>query len=221
MRTVLITGGGRGIGKAIAEKFQSEGYKVVAPKREELNLSDNASIDNYIENNCNVVFDVIINNAGINPINLVEEMKDKDFDDTIQVNLKAPYKLVKGFVKGMKAQNYGRIVNISSIWGLVSKEGRLSYSATKSGINGITSTLAVELGENNILVNSVCPGYVATELTKQNVPEADAEKIKKLIPLGRFAEPEEIAEVVFFLASDKNTYITGQKIAIDGGYVAK
>ncbi len=221
MKNVLVTGGSRGIGKAVCEKFASQGYKVTAPSRQELDLMNNSSIENYIENNKNVVFDVIVNNAGINPVNEVEEIKDEDFDDAVQVNLKAPYKIIKGFVSGMKKQNYGRIINISSIWGVVSKEGRMTYSATKYGINGITNSLAVELGQYNILVNSVCPGYVATELTKQNVPEETAEKIKKLIPLGRFAEPEEIAEVVYFLASENNTYITGQKIVIDGGYVAR
>lgn len=220
-KRVLITGGSRGIGKAIAECFTKNGYTVVTPVRDELDLLSNESIAFFIKNNQEEGFDIIINNAGINPIDEIENIKEKDFNDTMQVNITAPFKLIQGFVGKMKKENFGRIVNISSIWGLVSKEKRLTYSITKNGINGITKTLAVELGGNNILVNSICPGYINTELTKKNVSEVDAKKIQENIPLRRFAEPEEVAELVYFLCSEKNSYITGQIIAIDGGYTSK
>lgn len=220
-RKVLITGGSRGIGKAIADKFFLEGYEVIIPSRKELNLLDNQSIENYIEKNKNLTIDVIINNAGINPLGFIEDITDKDFDETIQINLKAPYKIIQGFVSKMKEQKYGKIINISSIWGVVSKEKRTIYSATKNGIHGITNSLAVELGKDNILVNSVCPGYTNTELTKQNVSEEESKNMFNQIPLGRFAEPTEIAELVYFLSSEKNSYITGQKMIIDGGFVVK
>jgi len=120
----------------------------------------------------------------------------------------------------MIEKRYGRIVNISSIWGITSKEKRTIYSATKFGINGVTKALAKELGKYNILVNSICPGYVNTEMTKKNVTEMDKKEILKNIPLDRFAEPDEIGCLIKFLISDENTYITGQCIVIDGGLTA-
>lgn len=221
MQSVLITGASRGIGKAIFEKFTSEGYCVVAPTREQLDLSEPSSIDDFVEKNKDMPIDIIVNCAAINPIAYIEDIEDSDFDKTMQVNIKAPLKLIQGFVGGMKSRGYGRIVNISSIWGVVSKEKRTTYSVSKNGIHGISNALAVELGEYNILINSVCPGFTNTELTLQNVSPIEATKLCEQIPLGRFAEPSEIAELVFFLGSSKNTYITGQKIVIDGGFVAK
>ena len=218
MKRVLITGGSRGIGKAIVKKFQSEGYEVIAPERQELSLDNSLSIQNYIEKHNNEIFDVIVNNAGCNDINLIENITDEEIDTMISVNLIAPIKIVRGFVRGMKSQEYGRIINIGSIWASVSKAGRCVYSATKNGVHGVTNTLAVELAPYNILVNTVCPGFTLTELTKKNnTPEQIAE-ITKSIPAGRMAEPEEMAEIVYFLASEKNTYLTGQKITVDGGF---
>lgn len=221
MQSVLMTGASKGIGKAIFEKFTSEGYCVVAPTREQLDLSEPSSIDDFVGKNKDMPIDIIVNCAAINPIAYIEDIEDIDFDKTMQVNIKAPLKLIQGFVGGMKSRGYGRIVNISSIWGVVSKEKRTTYSVSKNGIHGISNALAVELGEYNILINSVCPGFTNTELTLQNVSPIEATKLCEQIPLGRFAEPSEIAELVFFLGSSKNTYITGQKIVIDGGFVAK
>lgn len=221
MRTVLITGASRGIGKAIFERFAEEGYRILAPTRAEMDLGDPASVDAYIRHNLDTGVDAIVNCAGINPLAAIGNILDSDFDRTMQINVKAPMKLIQGFADGMKERRYGRIVNISSIWGIVSKEKRTTYSISKNGIHGLTNALAVELGEYGILVNSVCPGYTNTELTKQNVPESEAAEICKTIPLRRFAEPSEIAELVYFLGSDRNSYITGQKIAIDGGFVAR
>lgn len=217
---VLITGGSRGIGKIISKKFESENYEVFKPTRNELDLLDNDSIDNFINKYKNIVFDVIINNAGINPLNFLKDIRELDLDETIQINLKAPFKIIKGFAENMKAQSYGRIVNISSIWSIVSKEKRIVYSISKTGLNGLTKSSAVELAKYNILVNSVCPGYVNTELTFKNNTSKDIEKVIKNIPLCRLAEPEEISELVFFLSSNKNSYVTGQIIAIDGGYTS-
>lgn len=218
MRKVLVTGASRGIGKAIALKFNSEGYDVYTPTRQELDLLNEASIRDYIENNKNKRFDVIVNNAGINDINDIEVITDNEIEQMVATNLIAPIKLLRGFVGAMKENKYGRIVNIGSIWAVVSKSGRTVYSATKNGIHGVTNTLAVELAPYNILVNTVCPGFTLTELTKKNNSQEEIEKICSNIPIGRMAEPKEIAEVVFFLASEKNTYMTGQKITVDGGY---
>lgn len=217
-KRVLVTGGSRGIGKAIAQKFRENGYDVYAPTREELNLMDDVSIEKYIYVNQNVKFDVIVNNAGINDVNLIEKITDTELNNMIQTNLVAPIKLIRGFVTGMKQIGHGKIINIGSIWAVVSKEGRTVYSATKNGIHGVTNTLAVELAPYNILVNTVCPGFTLTELTKKNNTPEEIEQISKGIPMGRMAQPDEIAEVIYFLGSENNTYLTGQKITVDGGY---
>jgi 3-oxoacyl-[acyl-carrier protein] reductase len=138
--------------------------------------------------------------------------------DTLQINLVAPLRLVRGLVAGMMARRYGRIVNISSIWSVVSKPHRITYAASKSGLNGLTRTLAVELAPHNILVNAVAPGYVLTEMTRQNNTEADLEAIRRTIPAQRLAGPDEIAEVVAFLCSEANSYLTGQTLLVDGGF---
>lgn len=221
MRKVLITGGSRGIGKATAEKFKECGYEVVAPTRADLDLTSSDSIDSYIKNHAGEYFDVIINNAGCNDIHEITDITDEELDNMISVNLIAPIKILRGFVGAMKEKNYGRIVNIGSIWAVVSKGGRCVYSATKNGIHGVTNTLAVELAPYNILVNTVCPGFTLTELTyKNNTPEQIAE-ISRDIPMGRMAQPREMAEVIYFLCSEQNTYMTGQKITVDGGYAEK
>jgi 3-oxoacyl-[acyl-carrier protein] reductase len=218
---VFLTGGGRGIGKAIKDKFVQSGHTVYAPSRAELNLSDIQSIDNYIKMQKNTEFDVIINNAGINDINLLENISQQELDVMLQIDLKAPILLLHGFIPGMKQRKYGRIVNIGSIWAVVSKKGRGLYSSVKNGLHGITNALALELGEYNILVNTVCPGFTLTELTKQNNTQEEIDQINGQIPLKRMAYPEEIAECVYFLCSEQNTYITGQKICIDGGYTVQ
>ena len=221
MRKVLVTGGSKGIGKAIAEKFREHGYEVAAPTRQELDLLNEKSIEDYVTAHKEEGFDVIVNNAGINDIHEVEDITDEEIERMMATNLVAPIKLLRGFTGSMKKNNYGRIVNIASIWAVVSKSGRLVYSATKNGIHGVTNTLAVELAENNILVNTVCPGFTMTELTvKNNTPEEIAH-ISADIPMKRMARPEEIAEVVYFLCSEQNTYLTGQKIAVDGGYTER
>lgn len=221
MKTVLVTGGSRGIGKAICERFLLAGYRVIAPTREEMDLADASSVKDYIAHNQDKVFDVIVNNAGINDIHNIEQITDEEIDRAMAINLTSPMRLLRGFVGEMKRQGYGRIVNIGSIWAVVSKAGRCVYSATKNGIHGVTNTLAIELAPSGILVNTVCPGFTLTELTYQNNSSEQIAAICTEIPLGRMAEPSEIAELVFFLGSEQNTYITGQKITIDGGFTEK
>jgi 3-oxoacyl-[acyl-carrier protein] reductase len=216
-RTALITGGSRGIGYAIAKRLQADGIKVMAPARTEMDLLSDSSIDAYVRSVRGTV-DILINNAGINVIASLTEIADRDLQDTMQIDLLAPLRLAKALAPRMMERRYGRIVNISSIWAVVTKAGRLPYSAAKAGLGGMTRALAVELAPYNILVNALAPGFVNTELTRQNNSDAQIDAIGRTIPAGRLAEPEEIAEVTAFLASDKNSYITGQLIMVDGGY---
>lgn len=219
MKRVLLTGGSRGLGKAMREYFEvCGGYSVAAPSREEMDLGDSASIEQYLASSSD--FDVVINNAGLNILSAVDVVRDEALDQMIQVNLRAVMQIVRGTVPAMKSKGYGRIVNVSSVWGIRSKENRSMYSLTKFGINGITRALARELGPFGILVNSVCPGYMNTEMTRQNVKEEDQLKICGEIPLRRFAEPRELSVLIEFLASDRNTYLTGQEVIADGGFLA-
>ena len=216
-KIALVTGASRGIGKAIAEQLERDGVKLLLPTRKELDLLSNDSIDVYLES-LRQQIDILVNNAGINRLGDFNAIKDSDLLDTIQINLVAPVRLTRGVIPGMIKRKYGRIVNISSIWSLISRPGRLTYSVSKSGLNAFTRSLAVEVAAYNILVNTVAPGYVNTELTRQNNTERELQNIRKMIPILRLAEPEEIACLVAFLCSEKNAYLTGQCLIIDGGY---
>ncbi len=219
-RTVLLTGGSRGIGSAVKKRLSSEDMEILAPGRAELDLLSNESIGSFLASLKRPV-DVLINNAGINHLASVEEITTDTLEAMVQVNLTAPLRIIQGTLPGMKKNRYGRILNVSSIFGIVSKERRLLYSATKSGLIGMTKTLALELGPFNILVNCIAPGYVLTELTRQNNSPEELKRISSSIPLNRIAEPSEIAEVAAFLCSDRNTYITGQAIVVDGGFTCR
>lgn len=221
MKRVLITGASRGIGAAIAQKFPQEGWEILTPTRAEMDLRVPASITAYFETIKHLEIHSLINNAGINVNNPIEKIRENDLRAVMETNVTAPAILCKLITPLMQKQGYGRIVNISSIWGVISKEGRAAYSMSKNALNGLTNALAVELGASGILVNSVCPGFTKTELTDRTVPKDEQQRLSAEIPLRRFAEPSEIAEIVYFLGSDKNTYITGQKIVIDGGFTVK
>ncbi len=218
-KNILITGTSKGIGRAIKNELSNSNFNCICPTREELDINNSDSIENYF-NKLNIEIHGLVNNAGINVLGNIESLNDEDIQNMLNINLIAPLKLIQHVVKNMRLSNYGKIVNISSIWGVRSKEFRTLYSMTKFGINGMTKSLARELGEYNILINSIAPGYVNTEMTKKNVPFEEQIKIKENIPLKRFAEPEEIAKLVSFLISENNSYITGQTIIIDGGFLA-
>jgi len=221
MRKALVTGASRGIGYEVAKLLEEQGFEVFAPSHSELDLCDVVSIENYCETNRNVTFDVLINNAGLNDIHDIDEITEEELIRMMNVNLIAPIRLIRRVSINMKKQNYGRIVNVGSIWGIAGKPGRTVYSATKHGIHGVTQTLAVELAQYNILVNTVCPGFTLTELTYKNNSPKQIKEISNFIPLGRMANPIEQAKFICYLAGSDNTYITGQQIAVDGGYTAK
>lgn len=215
--TALITGASKGIGFAIANLFKQKNIDVIVPTRKELDLNSRESIYNFAKNLDKPV-DLLINNAGINKLAFFEEINHEDLDETMQVNLTSQIILTKLLIPHMKAQKYGRIINISSIWSEYSKPQRLMYSTSKAGLNGFTVASAVELAPYNILVNAIAPGFVNTELTRNNNSVENIKKMTEAIPLKRLAESDEIAELVYFLSSDKNTFVTGQIIYADGGF---
>lgn len=220
MRTVFITGGSGGIGNAIVQRYTKAGYSILAPSRNELDLASRESLEHYVKN-CTQPVDILINAAGVNIVQHLQEITWDIFEQTLAINLRATLFLTQAFAVGMQKRQWGRIVNVSSCYSIVSREGRATYTASKAGLNGLTRTLALELAPFNILVNAICPGFVETALTRKNNSETELLRLKNDIPLHRFADPEEIAEAVFFLGSEQNTYITGQAILADGGFTCK
>ncbi len=216
MKTVLLTGASRGIGRAIKERLSSQGYRLQTPTRQEMDLSSSASIAAYLESMEPV--DILINCAGINELANLEELTASSYQRSLQINLNAQLQLIQGVVGHMKQQHWGRIVNFASIWSAFSKPRRASYCIAKAGVVGLTTAVAVELASHNILVNAVAPGFVNTEMTSQNNTPQQLAEWAACLPLRRLAEPSEIAELVLFLISDKNSFMTGQTLFIDGGF---
>lgn len=215
-KKILVTGGTRGIGLAICNLFKDLGGNVLSLSSSDCNfVKDN--IEEFCKNNLNNI-DILINNAGINKINKFNEINTNDFDEIMKVNVKAPFIISKHVTKHMISNNWGRIVNIASIWGIKSKEQRTSYTTSKSALTGMTKTMAIELAKHNILVNTVSPGFTDTELTSKILSDTDKENLINQVPIKRMAKPSEIANTVAFLCSDLNSYITGQNIIIDGGF---
>ena len=219
-RKAFITGGSRGIGASIARELERRGLEIWTPERAELDLSDPASVARFVESHAANV-DVLVNNAGINFLKSIPDLDAATWDQMQQVNLAAPVRLIQWATPFMRAQKWGRILNISSIFSLVTKEKRCAYSMTKAALNALTRSAAVEFGPDGILVNALCPGYVDTEMTSRNNSPADLEMIKAAIPLRRLALPEELARVAGFLCSEENNYITGQAVVADGGFTCK
>ena len=219
-KTALVTGASRGIGKSIKESLLNEQIEVISPSRNELDLSSSESIDNFLTNLSKSI-DILVNNAGILKVGKHYDLSSSDFQEILQVNVIAPFEIISGVVESMKQKKFGRIVNISSIWGQISREGRSLYSSSKAALDALTKSFALEFGPYNVLINSVAPGYVDTELIKKHNTDLELAKIKKTIPLQRFAKKNEISNLVKFLCSEDNSYVTGQIITIDGGYVCK
>ncbi len=242
-KTVLVTGATRGIGAAIAQAFEAAGANLIltGTNPEEIgrrnrenekrgarnvrfhavDLGDAKSLDeflSFIDRQDRI--DVCVNNAGINRINLIDAVKTEDLDAILAVNLRAPILVCRSVSRLMKRANYGRIVNIASIWSVISKPGRAAYTAAKFGVTGMTKTLAAELGASGVLVNAVSPGFIETEMTANSLSPDERRALAAQVPMGRFGRPEEIARVVLFLSSDLNTYLTGQNIVVDGGFVS-
>jgi 3-oxoacyl-[acyl-carrier protein] reductase len=208
MIRALVTGGSGGLGKAIVKNLRLEGIYVWSPTREELDLSHSNFIlkDNQ--------FEIVVNCAGINPLN---EFSKSLHEEVMRVNYFSPLKIIQQCLPYMIEKNVGRIVNIGSILGNLSKPERSAYSASKSALDMLSKSITSEYSKYNILSNTISPGYIKTDLTYKNNTSEQLEVISKKIPLNRLGGTEEIAELVKFLTL-RNTYITGQNIIIDGGY---
>jgi 3-oxoacyl-[acyl-carrier protein] reductase len=204
---VLITGASRGIGQTIANLFLDKGHAVWTPTREELDLSKPVDLKNR-------QFDIVINNAGVNPLKPIDQITDQE---VMRVNYTAPFEIIQQCLPYMVKQNYGRIINIGSIWIDTAKPKRAAYSASKSALHSLTKSLTSEYAFNNILTNTVSPGFIGTDLTYQNNTKEELTILSAQVPVGRLGTTEEIAKLVYFLTVE-NTFITGQNITIDGGY---
>ena len=221
---VFVSGASRGIGKNIATLFSNNGFKVIGTSRNEFSIAD--CNDNFIPlklditsreniNDCfnylkdkNLLPNILINNAGITADQIFMRMKDEDWDNVIETNLTGTFNLSKIFIKNMIKNKNGRIINISSVSGLMGNPGQVNYASSKAALSGFTKSLAKEVGSRNITVNSVAPGYIDTDMT--SFLDADAkEKIINNIPLGRIGIASDVSELVMFLASDEASYITG------------
>lgn len=237
-KTAIITGASRGIGRAIALKFAAEGANVaiiysgndqkaeeVANEAQKCNVSAKkykcnvSSFDECKETVKQIMsdfggIDILVNNAGITRDKLVLQLKENDFDDVVDINLKGAFNMIKHCVSPLIKKRYGKIINISSVSGIMGNAGQANYSASKAGIIGLTKSVARELAGRNICCNAIAPGFIETDMTESF---KENEKILESIPLSRMGKPDEVANLALFLADETSDYITGEVIRIDGG----
>ncbi len=241
-KTALITGASGDIGAAIAKRYGEEGYNVMVHYHSNEDKAKNvvdavnqaggkaekikgniASFDEakYIVDTTIGTFgriDILVNNSGVTKDTLMLRMKEDDFDKIINVNLKGSWNMIKHVTRSMFKQKSGRIINISSVVGLIGNPGQANYVASKAGINGLTKSLAKEYGAKNITVNAIAPGFIETKMTEQ-LDESIKDAYQQQIPLGRFGSPKDVASAATFLASDDAAYISGQIISVNGGMI--
>ena len=235
----LVTGGSRGIGRSVSIRLASMGYYVLInyktneeEAQKTLNKINetggegqllqfdverveevNCALNTWMEQHPDAYIEVLVNNAGIRKDNLLFWMTDEEWNQVIHTNLNGTFYTTRFLIKYMLNNKYGRVINIVSLTGLTGRSGQVNYAAAKAGIIGLTKSLALEVAKKNVTVNAIAPGFIDTDMTK----DLNQDDLKKLIPMGRFGEAKEVAELAAFLASDKASYITGQVISISGG----
>lgn len=240
-QTAIVTGASRGIGAAIAARLCEAGANVVLCSRSaesvgqtadilrekghtvlavQADISEKSDIENLVEQTLSAFsrIDILVNNAGITRDMLLMRLKDEEWDAVVQTNLTGTMYCTRAVLRPMLRQRSGRIINISSVIGLIGNAGQASYAAAKAGILGLTKATAKEVGTRGITVNAIAPGFITTDMTAQ-IPEQNQEQLLELIPLREFGHPEDVADAVCFLASDAARYITGQTLQVDGGMV--
>lgn len=240
-RTAVITGAARGIGFSIAEELARGGADIViidlaqdaaAAAAEKIralgvksvgvaaNVAKIEDVQTALEASTALTgkIDILVNNAGITRDNLMIRMKDEDWDAVLTVNLRSVFLMTREFIRPMMKARYGRIVNISSVIGLMGNAGQANYAASKAGVIGLTKSVAKEFSSRGITCNAIAPGYIQTEMTAKLAPDV-IDKMKAIIPLGRLGEPADVARAARFLASDEAAYVTGQVLTVDGGMV--
>ena len=233
-KIVLVTGASRGIGLEAAKHFSKEGYKVIGSSRGDFNLGELIGDDSAISVQLDLMSkqsiknlfadlksedllpSVLVNNAGITKDQLFLRMKDEDWDDVIETNLNGLFRVTKAFIKPMVKNKFGRVINISSVAGLMGNSGQVNYSSSKSAMVGFSRSLAKELGSRNITSNVVAPGFIETDMTTF-LNDDEKVEVSKNIPMKRFGTVQDVAKCIVFLASDEANYITGQTISVDGG----
>ena len=237
-KVALVTGSTRGIGRDIAERLRECGAKVAIVGREQskadsvagevggdargfaCDVSDTSAVNKLIGDVESAFgsLDILVNNAGITRDNIVMRLKDEDWDTVLDANLRGPFAAIRAASRGMMKRRWGRIINITSVVGLIGNKGQSNYAASKAGLIGLTKSIAKELASRNILVNAVAPGFIETEMTDAMTPEARS-GLTGMIPLERLGKTADVAAAVAFLASEHASYITGQVIVVDGGMV--
>jgi 3-oxoacyl-[acyl-carrier protein] reductase len=236
-KIAIVTGGNRGIGKAISEALLCLDCRVIITstgncpdwckkyrccEHRRIDFLDPISVENFSDEIISMVsIDILVNNAGIQIPQPVYELNEEDWDKVLKINLYGPMQMTRAVTPKMKVSAKGRVLNISSIAGIISKPGQSAYSASKAGLIGLTRSSALDMAPYNVLINALCPGPTSTDMVENLLTESQKKAIKDNIPLGRFARVEEIANYALFLCSDLNTYITGQTIIVDGGALAQ
>ena len=220
-KVVFLTGASRGIGLIMKEQFIKDNAIVIAPTRDELDLGNEKSVENYLQINKDLKVDIIVHCASLNVLAGIDEISQELIQNIFQINVFSITNIVKKLVPNMIDNKYGKIVFISSIYSTITRERRIAYTSSKNATTGLMKTLALELAPHGIMVNAVSPGYVMTDMTKNNLSNSELDAIIENIPTKRLQTEVDIYKAVRFLVSEDNQSITGQNLTVDGGFTCR